>query len=96
MTTRSARLARFVEAGKIIAGDEPGWPARLARRLDMNRGYVASVVAGTRPINEDLERKLSAAIEEWFHQIKRDAGRAIQLRIEIDVELKESGSGDNN
>ena len=92
MTTQPARLARFVEAGTIIAGDEPGWPARLARRLDMNRGYVASVVAGTRPLNDDMERKLSAAIEAWFHQIKRDAGRAIQLRIEIDVELKKSGT----
>ncbi len=48
--TQEQRLQRLTEAGHIMCGDDHGWTARLARRLDMNRGYVASIIAGKRPV----------------------------------------------
>ncbi|HEY8361004.1 MAG TPA: hypothetical protein VIL30_26395 [Ramlibacter sp.] len=88
------RLERFIQAGKILAGDEPGWPARLARRLDMNRGYVASIVAGTRPVNDDTERKLAAAIDAWWAEMHRNTMPIMRIKMELEAYLDLDGGDD--
>lgn len=93
MTPAEQRTHRFIAAGKILAGDEPGWAARLARRLDMNRGYVAAIVAGTRPVNIDAEVRLAEAIDVWWQEVRDNAQLIMRIKIELDTELGTGKSG---
>jgi transcriptional regulator with XRE-family HTH domain len=56
----SARAKRIVLAGKTMAG--PRWQSALSRASGISQSYLAMIASGERPVTDDVERKVAAAL----------------------------------
>lgn len=84
------KLQRWLDTGRLIVGDSPGWQTRLAKAIGLSPAYVSHINTGQRPLTAEAEQKmvwaLKAAIETRQSQIGWMKQRLQELERDLEPE----------
>lgn len=73
----SARAKRIVAAGEILHGD--AWRTRFAVTIGISKQLLAFIATGERPVSDDVDSKVSSAIEKEIERLKSDIGKLEEI-----------------
>ncbi|HMJ27299.1 MAG TPA: helix-turn-helix transcriptional regulator [Xanthobacteraceae bacterium] len=82
------RARRIIDAGKTLAGAR--WQSALSRASGISQSYLAMIASGERPMTDEVEDKVVAALGKEIARLGKTAERLAEIQGRI-LAARETG-----
>jgi plasmid maintenance system antidote protein VapI len=79
--TNTARVARIAAAGEALYGKR--WQSAMARSIDISKQMLSFILAGDRPLTDDVEEKVVAALGREIERLGKTATKLQEIQGRI-------------
>jgi hypothetical protein len=77
----AARVARIVAAGEALYGKR--WQSAMARSIDISKQLMSFIVAGDRPVTDDVEDQVVEALNREIERLHKTAHKLVEIKARI-------------
>jgi plasmid maintenance system antidote protein VapI len=79
--TNAACVARIVAAGECLYGKR--WQSAMARSIGISKQLMSFIVAGDRPVTDDVEDQVVEALNREIERLDKTATKQMEIKGRI-------------